>query len=389
MPPPLVSFSQQDFIDLVERLLPSDYWQPLISPGPGFEIYRAQAAIGARASLAIGNFQQAAFILSAPDGGLATAAVLFSRPTATAGAVTIKAGTVVQSTTYGRQFQLLFDVVFGAGDLSMPGTVQALFPGEQWNVKGPYQTAGGQKVPGEIVTVVNWILSPAYGDTTLTVAQTADASGGVSSVLNQQGADRGFTRRPGEVAAVFRQRIRTLPDTVSPSAIRNAIAFFSANYPGTTWDFIETWQPTYQEAFDCPSPNSTTPTYLASIPGTINTTLFVYDDPRPAYPPFRNRWLSEDDYRGAFIVTVPNLAAIRDLGMAYDDTAETPAALLTANGARAVNAYDVPQTNFASELQGAYDGMDYAKAAVYVGLFQSLESIKAGGVLVEIVLQGQ
>lgn len=389
--PGLVSFSQADFLALVGRNLPPEYLQPLISPGPGYEIYQAEASIGARVSLAIGNFQQASFILSAPDGGYAVAQVLFSRVNANAGAVTVNVGTIVQTSTYGRQFSLLFDAVFGATDLTAAGIVQALFQGEQWNVKGPYQALDGEVVAGEIDQIFSWLQTPSYGDPTITVSQTADAVGGVSSVLNQHGKDRGFVRGVGEQTDVFRQRVRALPDTVSPSAIRHALAYFSANYPGTIWDFIETWRPTYQESWDVPSPNFGTPTYQGTIPINIDTNLFVYDDPRPPYPPFRNRWLDEDDYRGAFIITVPVLAAIADLGMAYDDTATGPTGLETVNGARAVNAWDVPSTvtDSSGELQGAYDGQDYAKNAVFTGLFDSLEAIKAGGVVVEIVLQGQ
>lgn len=384
---PVIGLSQQDFLDMLDRLLPFEYLSPLKSPGPGYEIYQFEAAIGARVSTAIARFEAASFIVSAPDGGYAQATVAFSRPTAAAGAVTVKAGTVVETTLFGRQFVLLADVPFGATDLVQFGTVQAVHQGEQWNVKGPYYTAGGELVPGEISTIVTWVQSPPFGDASITVAQAVDAVGGLSSVLNLHGADRGFTRNPNEPATVFRQRVRTLPDTVSPGAIQRVLAQYQATYGGT-WDFVETFSGSFQEAFDCPSPNPGVPNYSTSIPSSINTNLFVYDDPRPPYPPFRNRWLDITNYRGAFIVTVPVLPAIADLGMAYDDTAEIPAGTLTVNGARAVSAYDVP-ASLASELQGAYDGVDYAKNAVFVGLYQTLQKIKAAGVLVDIELQGQ
>lgn len=378
----IVSFSQADFLDLIGRLLPAEYLAPLIAPGPGYEIYQSQAQIGARVSTAILNFQLGSFILTAPDGVLAQAPVLFSRPTAAAGAVTVKAGTVVQTATYGRQFSLLSDVAFGASDLSKPGTVAALFPGEQHNVAGPYVTAGGEAVPGEINQIVTWVQSPDFGDGSITVAQTAGATGGVSSILNMHGADRGFVRGPSEPPATFRQRVRTLPDTVSPQAILDALQPYFSAYPGTQWDFIETFLPTLQEAWDCPSPSSG-----VTIPPGINTNLFVYDDPRPAYPPYQNRWLDENTFRGAFIVTIPVLAALSDVGLAYDDTAETPAALTTTNGHRAINAYDVPQS-FSAALQGFYDGQDYARNAVYAGLYATLQRIKAGGVFFTLEIQG-
>lgn len=388
LPAWVIDLEQADFLALINRLLPQDYLAPLISPGPGYEIYQAEAAIGARVSFAIANFQAASLIGYAPDGAFAQAVVTFSRPTAAAGAVTIKAGTIVQTTRYGRQFRLMVDVPFGATDLTQPGLVQALFPGEQFNVRGPYTTAGGQVVAGEISQVVSWILSPPYGDATITVAQAGDAQGGQSSVLNIHGADRGIIRAAGELATPFRQRVRSLPETISPNAIQSTIASLSANYSGTTWDFIETWQQDFQTCYDCPSPNAGVPNYFANLPPGLDTNLFVYDDPRPAYPPFRNRWLDEQTYRGAIIVTVPVLACIADYGAPFDDTAETVAALATPNGTRAVPAYDLPNS-FSGGLPWAYDGIDWTKNAVYSGLYNSLNRIVAGGVVVDLELQGQ
>ncbi len=383
----VVGLQPADFMDLLGRLLPSDYLQPLLNPGPGGEVYQMQAAVGSRVSQAIGLFQLASYITLAPDGAAAQATVQFQRQNANAGLVVVNAGTIVQSAQYGRQFQLVAGVTMAAGQVSAFGTVQALFPGEQWNVKGPFQSARGELVAGEISQIVTWQQTPAFGDASITVAQATDAVGGVSSMLNQHGADRGFQRGANEGAAAFRQRVRQLPDTVSPSAIQNAVNAVALQYPGTSWDFIETFQGSFQTAYDCPSPNAGVPFGGATIPSGLDTNLFVYDDPRPIYPPFRNRWLDERDYRGAFIVTVPVLAALRDVGIAYDDTAETPFTLTTLNGSRAANAYDVPQT-FTAALAGAYDGSDYARSAAYAGLYASLQKIRAAGVLVVMEIQG-
>lgn len=385
LPPWIVPLAQSDFLALVERLLPEDYLQPLKSPGPGYEIYMAHAAIGARVSLAIANYQAASYITTAPDGGYAEAPVLFSRPTADAGAVTVKAGTIVKTSVYGRSFALLADVTFGDTDLEQPGIVRALYQGEQWNVPGPYTTASGEIVPGSIDTIVTWLLDPPFGDATLTVSQTSDAVGGISSVLNQHGADRGMPRNPGEAASAYRVRIRTLPDTVSPLAIQRYLQSVFSPFNESA-DFIESFDPNYQTAYDCPSPNAGTPTYSASIPASLNTNLFVYDDPSPLYP-FRNRWLG-NDWRGGFIVVVPNIPAVSDVGMAYDDIADTPAELNTTAGWRSVSAYDIPNT-FTAASPGGYDGFDLGKQALYRGVYATLQQIKAGGIIASVELQGQ
>lgn len=384
----IVALTQQDFLGLLDRLLSYDYLASL-KTGSGYEVYQQMAAIGSRASLAIANFQTASFISTAPDGGYAQAVVGFSRANSYNGAVTIKAGTIVQTATYGRRFSLLYDVVFSSTDLMQQGIVQALYQGEQWNVLGPRTTLRGETIPGEISIVSTWIQDPSFGDPTITVSQFSDATGGLSSVLNIHGSDRGFIRNTNEPANIFRHRVRSLPDTVSPLAIRNLLDLYTANYPGTVWDFIEVWQPTFQSAWDCPSPNIGTPTYSSSILGQISTNLFVFDDPRPAWPPFQNRWLDESISRGMFIVTVPHLAAVADHGLAYDDIAETPAALQSAYGRRSVNAYDVPRTTIITELQGAYDGLDYQIPNVYLGLISTLQRTKAAGVVVDIEIQGE
>lgn len=385
--PPWVLYLDQDyFLALVNRLLPQEYLAPLFSPGPGAEIYFAQARIGYRVSVAIANYDAASYITTAPDGAFAEAPIRFSRPTATAGAVIVKAGTIVQTSVYGRQFSLVADVTFGASDLFADGIARATSQGEQWNAVGPYVTAGGESVPGQIDTVVFWSMDPPYGDPTITMAQLADGVGGQSSVLNMHGADRGLPRHPNEYAPVYRNRIRSLPDTVSPTAfidyLNNTLSPLGAQY-----EFIETFQASYQTAFDCPSPNIGTPTYQPVIPAGLDTNLFVYDDPRSS-PPFNDRWLSIEDFRGGIIVTVPNLPAMTDVGMAYDDTATTPGDLITTIGYRSVSAYDIP-SGYSASSPGGYDGFDLAKQAVYKGLFDSLQKIKSGGVDVAVELQGE
>lgn len=386
LPPWVLYLDNNYFLTLINRLLPPEYLDPLRTIGPGYEIYQAQAQIGYRVSVAIANYDAASYISTAPDGGYAQAPIQFSRPTSAAGAVTVKAGTIVQTSVYGRQFSLVADVAFGASDLAQSGIAQATFPGEQWNALGPYVTAGGESVPGQIDTVVFWAMDPPYGDPTITMSQLADAVGGQSSVLNMHGADRGLPRQSGEYTAVYRNRIQSLPDTISPDAINRYLsATLSPLF--AQYEFIETFEPTFQTAFDCPSPNSGTPTYQAVIPPNLNTNLFVYDDPRPPTP-FNDRWLSIDDFRAAIIVTVPNLPAMTDVGLAYDDTAMSPGDLLTTIGYRSVGAYDIPSSYTASS-PGGYDGFDLAKQAVYVGLYNSLVLITAGGVNVDVELQGQ
>lgn len=372
-------FTSGHFLDMFDRLLPDSFLEPLKSPGPGYEVYQAFSKIGERMSLAVGRAEMAFYITTAPEGANTIVEVLLSRPQALV-AVTVKAGTVHTASASGRSFTQLTDVFLDVGVLGpLPVNVQSVVQDWRWNLIGEVVTAGGEVLPGEIDTITNLIESPLFGDPNIVVYQQKTAYGGQDAALEQHGLDRNLPRWAGENAEAYRLRIRTLPDTVTPLAIVRALQRYLATIGvGIPFDFIETWDIDYQTAYD-----------VTSADVGFDTSLFVYDDPRPAYPPFRNRWLGEEDYRGAFIVVVPNIGSVNDVGMAYDDVAINDADLVSPDtlGTRAMSAYDVTPSD--PVPQGAYDGFDLAKQSVYAQLQSMLESIKGYGVLVAIEIRGQ
>lgn len=308
---------QAYFLALFDRIFPSDYLEPLKSPGPGYEIFEALAAVGARLSLAIARLKVGNFISSADGGQYAQANVLFLRPAFTAGAVTIKAGTLVTTSVGDRTFALLSDVLFGATDLGpLPGTVQAISLGYEYNVRGQRVAASGLVLPGEIDTISKLIEDPSFGDPTITISQVDDATGGQAAMLDQLGIDRGMGRVEFETDASYRPRIASIPDTVSPGAVRRAVNAILQPL-GLSFQFIEIWDLAYQTCFDAPS---------AVIPGsTFDPNLFCYDDPRAATP-FRNRYLDEVEARGTFIVVVPATLSSAGVRALWDMLQEIKAA---------------------------------------------------------------
>ena len=368
--------SKQDFLDLADRWLPSEYLDPLKDPGPGFEVIQAYAAVFNRSSIAIDAFCRAGFILLADGGAKSTVTVAFSRPTAAAGAVTIKAGTVITTSRTSRPFVTTLDLVFGGAVLGpLNVAAQALISAYEWNVTGPVTAADGTLLLGEIDTILTMRQDPVFTDQTFSVAQVDDATGGSSPALQLLGEDRGLPQRFGETNDAYRDRIRQLPDTVSPDAIKRAVSLI-LDPLGLVFDFIETFESRYQTAYDVD----------ASIP-VIDTNLFAYDSETVVGfedMPFRNRWLDDKEHRAAFIIVVPRIGAVRDAGMAYDDTATTPAnhitpSLTSIGGKRAHSAYDVPSTATSDILQGAYDGDDLSRNALYKAIFDMLQRIKPGG----------
>lgn len=373
-----IYFDPQYFLDLWQRLLPPSYLAPLKSPGPGYELLQAYAKLFARMSMAAARLEAGGFILTAPSGVSALAQVLITRSASSTGTVVLKAGTVLESSAGRYQYVTISDLTFGPGVYGpLPVLAYSLGQAYVFNLVGQTTLSNGETAPGSIDSIASPVTDPVFVGDIWTVEQVDYAVGSTPPLLDQLGRDRGMPRLPGETDTAYRARIRRLPDTVSPAAIRRAVEGILSAFPSVTYDFIETWQSDYQTAYDVTS----------SIPN-VDTTLFVYDDPRPAYPPFRNRWLAED-YRGAFIIVVPNLGAIADCGMAFDDTAMIPNDLISPDtlGTRAMSAYDVDA--LVPVPQGGYDGFDLPKQAVYQGLWDLLDQIKAAGVTVGIELRGE
>lgn len=389
---PLPAYTQQDILDLFDRLLPDHYLAPLKSPGPGYEYLQGVAAMIARVSEAIAHVGNGNYALIATGGSFATATVEFYRATAIHGAVILKAGTKVQ-TVHGFTYILQDDVSFGVGDLGPhAATVKSLNKNWTYNLPGQFTRSNGEIVPGSIDRISVPLMVPAFGDPTIQVRQTTDAVGGSAAMLDGLGDNRGVYRRTGETDEQYRPRIVFLPEVVSPTAINLAISNILQPFLdqlGQTYTYIETWEAKYQTGYDFPV-NVTLSDPYGGAPFSGN--VFVYDDPRPPFP-FMNRYMDENDYRGAFIVVVPPVPCVADFGMLYDDTAMNAGAFQTPVGRRAITAYNVPSNTSSTVLQGAYDGQDRQadaeKSAIYSGLGAMLEQIKAGGVNVEIVLKGQ
>jgi hypothetical protein len=395
------------FLALYDRLLPRDYIGPLqvnADVGSGYELLAGFAALGARLSLAVNRVENGSLTLYAAGGARATGLVEFYRPTDAAGEGTVLAGTVVTTSKGDRRFTTTQDAVFGPTDLG-PVAVPVLSIAEGWeyNVPGQGISKGGEVLPGDIDTVLiarqsTPTESPAFWDASVKVRNIVATTGGRPPMLDGLGADRGVVRQPGESDTDYRYRVRTLPDTVSPAAIRRFLTTLFARY-GLTFDLVETWEKDYQTCWDYPSSNAGTPTYYGGpLPAWLAPweEVFVYDWPDPADPgsvPISNRWLDSVEMRAAFIVGVPLLAALEDVGMAYDDTAVTPADRTTVQGSvtgrRAVSAYDVPATlDSAFGPQGGYDGFDLPRQAFYRALYLGLQAIKAAGVTAAVELRG-
>lgn len=469
---PVQAFTQQDILDLLERILPQEWLAPIREIGPGFELLQGYAAIFARLSTAVerlgqdsiidiasagtratgtvqllragsatintpipgqsgsaagivagapagqmrvesltnmsaesvgrfldldgtqdadnnGTFEIAAFVDAAtvdvvnaaavvPDGN--NGAILWEEVSRT---VTVKAGTVVRASRSGKDYVTTQDVTFDPSDTGpFDVPVRAIATGYEYNVTGQRTAADGTVLEGEVDTVQVLVERPELADTTIQVQQITDITGGTDEALAALGRNRGIEQGVDENDAAYRERVRRLPDTISPDAVLRVVENLLRPIDAL-FEIIETFEITYQTAYDAPN---------TVIEGSFfDPNLFVYDDPDADAVPFRNRWMDENDRRGAFIVVVENIQPLRDTSMVYDDTVGSVAGLISSRtgGQRAVGAYDVPSDLGFGAVQGSYDGSDLPKRALYKGLHDTLQEIKPAGVSAAVEISGE
>lgn len=376
--------TEDDFLDLIDRILPFDYIQPLKDPGPGYEIFQMMAAVFERVALAIGRTECSFYVGTAHGGFKAEGKVEFYRDNNLNGAFTVLAGTRVRNSVTKIEFELIQDVIFGASDLIREGIVRARQADFAFNLTGIVVDINGNELEGEINEINLPFLNPPLAEPNIQVRQTTDIEKGQPASLDALGEDRAIKRHLDEGDDEYRFRIRSLPETVSPESLIKQIE--SIFLPlGETFDFIETFENRYQSGWSCP---------LTTIPnpfvGPYDPNLFVYNDPRGNVP-FRNRWMGAEDV-GGIIVVVPNLASFEESGFLFDDPALTSADHETKFGRRSYSAFDIPvPDDLDSNLSigPSYDGDDYKRNSVYAKLADSLRKSKPAGVSLAIELEGQ
>jgi hypothetical protein len=381
-PPTPFSLTQEQLLAVARRAL-GPYAEQLEAAGTGgWEILRANAAMFARISLAIGRWELEASPSTATGPARATVAVTFNRPTFAAGAVTVKAGTLVRARTSGAVFKTLTDAVFGASALGpVTVTAEAVGASEEWNVMGQYVAPSGDVLRGEIDTIDLALLDPPLGDQSITVENIPSAEGGRVGFLDIHGASVLVERTPGEADEHYAPRVMAVADAISPNAVRRQIRRFfdGIGYTEADWYLVETWEHRFAAVYDAPLASFTYyPDYDPS--------LFAFDDPRDASP-IRNRWLDMPNAEAAAILEFKDLCSVREHGFAMDDPANTQAGLVTALGSRATPAFDLDD-NVVTARHCCYDGGDFEREKILLRLSDLTRNITALGVNVTFVARG-
>lgn len=366
--------TQSEMLDVVERNVDPDWLANIRDIGPGYEALRAQAAIMARASLAIGHADDCCFIVSAPAGGFSVVPVRFRRDSIVAGLYTIKAGSIV-STPFGRRFIVQQDVTMGGHSvLTTFVPARAEFPGYEWDVPGEQDAVDGTTIPGAVSVAELILTDPPMVDLTIQVESVDPGTGGAPPVLELHGTDRGLPRLPGEQAEIYRERIRSIPLAITGPNIMAALKAVLRPYGAPPPVMIECFEATRFGALDWTDPEP---------PFVPDAGLFPFQ--------VDGTWQDVASQFGCFFVELAPMQAIEDFGLMLDDPMVGVGDLVSPQsmGRRCVSAYDLDNTMAGPDvLLCALDGYDAPRLALLNGLEALLEKIKMGGTSAFIIMQG-
>ncbi len=196
-------------------------------------------------------------------------------------------------------------------------------------------------------TTAGWRMLDWAVDLGFTVTNDASPDGGNTDVLDELAAERRIYRSPGEGDEEFRKRTATLPDTISPNAIRRAgNRILSPHGAAVVLREVES----------------------ACFPGFYcDIDACDYDfDVRPA-----DRYklaMSYDSFRAYMLIGVPRMN-LGEFGAFYD--------------VGAYSAYDV------GPWYAFYDGFPLTAAVIYRAIWQAVDERRAGGVGFDLVLDAE
>ena len=199
-----------------------------------------------------------------------------------------------------------------------------------------------------------WRVLAWVEDLGVSVTNPESPSGGRTPVLDALGDEREIPRSPGEPDDVYRERVATPADVVSPNAIRRAMNRVLVPL-GIDGCFREVGSEIMRGFFYDGDPTSTDPNIA-----------FAYDFDLTLRPQDRYKFLLDyTEFRAFFLIGVPNLG-VGEFGFAFDDH---------------------PHGFFdATPFDDFLDGSPAGNAAIYRRLHNNIATVIAGGVGFDLVL---
>lgn len=355
---------------VADKSYPSDYVEGLKStPGGGYELLAASAAVGERVSLAIARLEAGRLKIYALGGQKATGTAQLYRPVGTTGAaINIMPGSVV-GTKDGRNFVTTTQVSFGSSDAGPHNvSVQAIAVGYEFNVDGQFTAASGEVIEGQITEVVRLVTDVPQIDGTVAVRNLTPMSGGRAAWLDGLGEQFLIPRLPNESDDQYRLRIAEIGDVVSPDAIVRGVNKILGQY-GATCTLYEIGIPPFTGFFDDAG---------SSADAVQNPDWNFADDMDFTLNPADRFKLDMNllESRAFFLVEVPRFHN-GEFGM-FDDAGSSS------------DSPQHPEANFADDMTGIAlgfeDGSESGNPEIYGPIWQIIFDKHGGGVGFDLVL---
>jgi len=361
------AYDQSYLLGILNRGYPYDYIQGLqLTQNSGYEQFYAAAKVGERVSIGIANFECDSFVISANGGRQAVGALEIWKTDTSA--FTLQRGSTF-STTDGRIFATTVDQAFDAmnlGPFLVP--IQAVDVGYEYNTPGQVVALNGEVLPGAITRIEVLSLSPPTFDPTIQIKQLLETYGGREAALDALGADLLVTRVPGEEDPAYRLRIKETPDTVSPNAIiRGVNRLLQSVNPSWTCVLHEVGYPNFQGIFFDAGSSADSP--------QDPDWNFAWDmNPDDNIQDRFKTWLDAIEFRGFFLVEIPDVSIYTDFGLIYDAVDPTN---------QLINAWDQPENDAPN---ASWDGQATYSAPLYQAILDLIEAKHAAGIGYDVIL---
>lgn len=244
------TYTKAELVALIKENLPPQQvaqWEG----EDGEEIYEAIAAAFALVSQRSTEVTDGALILRATGPVRATTTITVTLLNAPTGTLEILEGQVICKTAWGVTYRLTADLSIANPATSATGVaVEAVWPSHEANL--PAATIDEWALPSGVnrQTLIAWGAGTSAADQaaflsevdagTATVLADADATGGRLATLDLIGSERGLPREAGEEDPSYRQRIRAIPDAVTPAGILRRVNAVLQTY-GVTATLHEPW----------------------------------------------------------------------------------------------------------------------------------------------------
>jgi hypothetical protein len=248
--------------------------------------------------------------------------------------------------------RLVLDRVSGSGELAAGLVVGTM--------SGAIATVTTVDVPASLfaeTATAEWRSLDWSTDLGVEVSNEASPTGGTADVLGEIGRERKVYRSPGEDLETFRQRVNSLPDVVSPRAVRRAVNRVLAPF-GMTACHREVGMAKFRGLFFDGDPSNPS--------GDV---AFAFDMDFDVQP--RDRWkvlLDYTEFRAFAMVGVPP-SDLGEFGIAFDDGPH--------------NAFD------AAPALAFFDGYPVTAASIYGAVWAAVETTKAAGVGFDLYLEDE